>query len=675
MFETIDWLLIIAYLIFAFATGFMMKAKADESGLDSYFAAGRNLPWWWIGTSMVATTFAADTPLWISGVVAKYGIAGNWFWWTAAIGTTFMTFFFARKWRESGVLTDVELTELRYGGKEAAALRVIKAFFSSIFVNSLVLGWVFAAMAKITRPFIHWDKIIGADAFSFLESVWPSFFMFKDLNNTLSILIIALIVIIYSSAGGICGVIFTDLFQFVIAVFAAIAFAYFAIDHVGGLESMWTKIETIYPDTHQNYTSFMPSFTGNNALMPLAVFLVTIGFIWWNKDSVDGSGYFAQRMYTAKSPADAEKGSLWFAFANFALRTWPWVIIGLVAIVVYPINDPNSAQILEGDREMAYPMLMRDILGPGWLGLVFLSLMAAFMSTVDTHINWGASYIANDIYKRFINPKAEKKDLVKISRFSVLGISAISITIATQISSIDSVVKFYMGMVAGMGAPHLLRWFWWRTNAWTEISGMISGALSAIIVYSMDFSKGIPGEYLITGISLFSIFVSITVTLFTPPVDDTKLKSFVMKIHPLGFWKGLNETIPHKRTLKNSLILWFSSCVSIYCFLFGIGFLLKLQFLYGLLLLILGLGLLLYVLKLINQPDSDFYGWICPKGKTYACTQDSHQKFASQFLDSSEQDLLNDGWIKVFAEGQNRNWQCQQDLNEEMGKSLKQIGL
>ncbi|WDE95759.1 Na+:solute symporter [Lentisphaera profundi] len=675
MFQFIDWALIIGYLIFTFATGFMMKSKASEDGLDSYFAAGRNIPWWWIGTSMVATTFAADTPLWISGVVAKYGIAGNWFWWTAAIGITFMTFFFARKWRESGVLTDVELTEMRYGGKEAASLRIIKAFFSSIVVNSLVLGWVFAAMAKITRPFIHWDQLLGADLFSRLETLWPSFLMFNDLNNTLSIFIIAIIVIVYSSAGGICGVMFTDLFQFAIACFAAVAFSYFAVQHVGGLESMWTQIETLYPDTHQNYTSFTPSFSGDNALMPLAVFLVSIGFIWWTKDSVDGSGYFAQRMYTASTPADAEKGSLWFAFANFALRSWPWIIIGLVAIVVYPLNDPNSAIALSGDREMAYPILMRDILGPGWLGLVFLSLMAAFMSTVDTHINWGASYIANDFYKRFLNPQATQKDLVRVGRYSVIAISVISISIASQISSIDAVVKFFGGMVAGMGAPHLLRWFWWRANAWTEITGMIAGALSAIILYSLPISEHIPAEYLIAWISLFSIYLSIRVTLMTDPVDDEKLKTFVMKVRPLGFWKGFNHHVPHVRTMKDSILLWVMSCTSIYLYVFGIGNLLKLHLILGSFFIITATLLLIPILKKINQKEDDKFGWIDLEGTLFPTLEDNHAVFAQVFWDESEQNLLDKGWIKVHSLDNKRLWHSTSEPNPEMFSTLQTIEL
>ncbi|NQZ59858.1 MAG: hypothetical protein HRT88_20595, partial [Lentisphaeraceae bacterium] len=313
--------------------------------------------------------------------------------------------------------------------------------------------------------------------------------------------------------------------------------------------------------------------------------------------------------------------------------------------------------------------------GPGWLGLVFLSLMAAFMSTVDTHINWGASYIANDVYKRFLNPGATQNDLVRVGRYSVIGISIISISIATQITSIDSVVKFFGGMVAGMGAPHLLRWFWWRANAWTEITGMVCGALSAIILYSLPVSEFIPAEYLIAWISLFSIYVSIRVTLMTSPVDDEKLKTFVMQVHPLGLWKGLNHHVPHVRTLKDSLLLWGMSCISIYCYVFGIGFLLKLNYTVGGLLVFIATLLLVPTLKKINKKDPEKFGWLNPEGKFFATKIDNHGTFAEIFFDESEQTLLEKGWLKVHAADNKRQWHSQKAPTPAMFASLKTIGL
>ncbi len=609
MFQTIDWVLIILYLVFTFIVGLVMKSKADKGGLDSYFAGGRNVPWWWLGTSMVATTFAADTPLWVTGVVAKYGIAGNWFWWSSVISTMFMTFFFASRWRQAGVITDVELTEIRYGGKQAAVLRSVKALFSSLFVNCIILGWVFAAMAKITRPFIHWNEILGQETFDTIELFWPSLLVFHDVNNTLTIAVICIIIIIYSSAGGIRAVMFTDLFQFVIAMTSAIAFAYFAVDHVGGLSSLWSKLDQIYPDKSSEYTSFLPKLTGDDALMPLGVFLASIGFIWWNKDSVDGSGYISQRLNTAKSSQDAEKGALWYAISALVLRSWPWIMVGLVALVLYPVDGELAKNALDNggkvDREMAYPILMRDILSPGWLGLVFLSLLAAFMSTVDTHINWGASYLANDCYKRFINPGASDKALTRVSRISVVLMSFIAIMVATQISSINSAWKFYAGMMAGIGLPHLLRWFWWRANAWTEITGMVTGLVMSIIIYYFKETKALPGEYRIVIIGLTSMLFSITVTLLTKPVSEEHMKKFIDRVQPMGFWKGMNQNKNLGRTLLKCLVMWLTSVASAYSLLFSIGLLLRLEILSGMALFAFGLILMWFIVAHISKGESD----------------------------------------------------------------------
>ncbi len=591
-----DWVLILTYLLLSFITGLAMKRKADR-GLESYFAAGRSAPWWWLGTSMVATTFAADTPLWVAGAIATYGISGNWFWWSHAVGYVFMTVFFARMWRESGVITDVELTELRYGGPQAAILRAVKAFFSSILVNCIVLGWVFAAMAKITRPFVHWDQILGASLFSQLESNWPHTIVFRDFNNTLTILSLVAIVVAYSSAGGIRGVMITDLYQFAIAMFASVAFAVLAVSHVGGLESLWQQLEQLYPATHRSYTSFVPSFTGENALMPLSAFLVSLGFLWWTKDAVDGSGYMAQRMYTARTPEDSEWGSLWFTIAHLVLRSWPWVLVGLVALVVYPVGDDQSAMVLDNDREMAYPVLMQQILGPGWLGFVFLSLLAAFMSTVDTHINWGASYIVNDFYKRFINPTATDRQLVKVSRRSVIGIAMLAVLVATQIDSLDRVWKFYAGMVAGMGLPHLLRWFWWRANAWTEISGMVTGFIAAVVLYNLPATSSLRGEYLIAMIGLISMVASLVATWLTKPVDEEKLVEFVNRVHPVGYWRGWNGSSRPVRSVRRSLYLWALGVFAVYALMFGVGQLLRLSYAGGGILVALGVASLLLTVR------------------------------------------------------------------------------
>ncbi|MBL4654726.1 MAG: Na+:solute symporter [Bacteroidia bacterium] len=601
MFTTLDWSIIIGYLIFAFGIGIIMTKKAS-TGLSSYFVADRSLPWWWLGTSMVATTFAADTPLAITGIVAKDGIAGNWFWWSWIFTYITMTVFMAKKWRSSNVLTDVELTELRYDGDSAKILRGFKAFFLSIVINCIIMGWVFRAMSKITDPFISWKSTLGAESFNTLSTLWPSFLIFDNLNNTLTVLVIFLIVIGYSSMGGIRGVIVTDLFQFVLAMGAAVIFAVYALDFVGGSSGLIESIHNIYPDNADSILSFWPSF--DNAVLPFQVFLIFIGIQWWTLYFSDGSGYYAQRMNTAKTPKDAEKGALWFTIANFGLRTWPWIIIGLVSIVVFPLENPTQyhevGMQVGADREMGYPVLMKLILPSGLLGLTFVSLMAAFMSTVDTHLNWGASYLINDIYRRFIKPSATQKELVWASRICVIFIAVLSIMVATQINSIEGAWKFIVSLAAGLGITHLMRWFWWRVNAWTEISGMLTAfTLSIVLHLNLD---NIRDEYIIFIIAIVSLVVSITVTLLTKPVSDEHLRKFVEQVKPVGFWKSYGSYNPIF-LLKERILIWILGVTTTFTSMFGIGYLVLGSWVNGILNLSVFAVSLYFMLKKMNKED------------------------------------------------------------------------
>ncbi|MBW0435310.1 Na+:solute symporter [Leptospira yasudae] len=579
MFSIVDWSILFIYLIFAFGAGVLLSPKAGKS-LVSYFVADRKLPWWWLGTSMVATTFAADTPLVITGFVAADGISANWFWWSWAIGYMAMTVFFAGKWRRMEVLTDVEFVELRYGGKPATILRMVKAFYLSILVNSIVLGWVFKAMSKITGPFLDWKDLIGADGFALVQSLWPSFLIFDSLNNTITVLILFLVVIVYSSMGGIQGVILTDLVQFALGMGGAILFAVYAVSSQGGISGLLTKMEEVYPDRYESILSFWPDF--QDASLPFTVFLIFVSVQWWAQYYSDGSGYLAQRIHTAKNPKEAEKGSLWFNVANFIVRTWPWVLTALVTLVVFPLHDPtryfSEGQIVGGDREMGYPILMKLILPSGVLGIVFASLMAAFMSTADTHINWGASYLVNDFYLRFIHPTASDKTLVRVSRIAVVLMSVIAILVATQIQSIASAWKFLLAFASGMGLPQILRWVWWRTNAWTELSGMITALVLSMILYPM-FPE-VRSEYLLFWVAIGSVIVSITVTLLTPPVPQATLDAFVQRVNPFGFWKG-SESKERLEDFQRRIVLWFLGTVALFFGMFSIGYFFLLQFWQG----------------------------------------------------------------------------------------------
>lgn len=579
MFSVIDWFFIFMYLSFAFAAGILLSPKAGKS-LVSYFVADRKLPWWWLGTSMVATTFAADTPLVITGFIAADGISANWFWWSWAIGYMAMTVFFAGKWRRMEVLTDVEFVELRYGGKPAIILRMVKAFYLSILVNSIVLGWVFKAMSKITGPFLDWKDLLGADRFSIIQNVWPSFLIFDSLNNTITVLILFLVVVVYSSMGGIQGVILTDLVQFALGMGGAILFAVYAVSSQGGISGLLSKMEELYPDKHKSILSFWPDF--QEASLPINVFLIFISVQWWAQYYSDGSGYLAQRIHTAKNPKEAEKGSLWFNIANFMVRTWPWILTALVTLVVFPLHDPtkyfSEGWIVGGDREMGYPILMKLILPNGILGIVFASLMAAFMSTADTHINWGASYLVNDFYLRFVHPKADDKTLVKASRIAVVTMSIIAILVATQIQSIANAWKFLLAFASGMGLPQILRWIWWRTNAWTELSGMITALILSMILYPSY--PNVRSEYLLFWVAIGSVAVSILVTFLTPPVPQNTLDDFIKRVDPIGFWKGEDN----KKRLEDfykKIFLWLLGTVALFFGMFSLGYFFLLQFWQG----------------------------------------------------------------------------------------------
>ncbi|EMM72263.1 Na+:solute symporter [Leptospira weilii] len=579
MFSILDWFFILSYLLFAFAAGVLLSPKAGKN-LVSYFVADRKLPWWWLGTSMVATTFAADTPLVITGFVAADGISANWFWWSWAIGYMAMTVFFAGKWRRMEVLTDVEFVELRYGGKPATILRMVKAFYLSILVNSIVLGWVFKAMSKITGPFLDWKDIFGKNGFAIVQSLWPSFLIFDSLNNTITVLILFLVVIVYSSMGGIQGVILTDLVQFALGMGGAILFAVYAVYSQGGISGLLMGMKEIYPDKYESILSFWPDFQG--ASLPFNVFLIFISVQWWAQYYSDGSGYLAQRIHTAKNPKEAEKGSLWFNVANFIVRTWPWVLTALVTLVVFPLHDPtryfSEGQIVGGDREMGYPILMKLVLPSGILGIVFASLMAAFMSTADTHINWGASYLVNDFYLRFIHPGASDKTLVRVSRIAVVLMSIVAILVATQIQSIASAWKFLLAFASGMGLPQILRWVWWRTNAWTELSGMITALVLSMILYPL-FPE-VRSEYLLFWVAIGSVIVSIVVTLLTPPVSQETLDAFVQRAQPFGFWKG-NGSNERLEDFQRRIVLWFLGTVALFFGMFSLGYFFLLQFWQG----------------------------------------------------------------------------------------------
>ena len=610
--ESIDWIIFVAYLLVVFLVGIIVSKKSSE-GIDSYFVADRSLPWWWLGISIIATTFAADTPLAITGLTANGGIVGNWFWWSW--GATYITvsIFFAKRWRASKVLTDVEFIELRYSGKEASFLRGFKAFFFGIFMNVFILGWVITAAVKIAGPFIKWNEILGAETFHSFANVFPDFLLFKgDVNATITILVLLIIVMVYSSLGGIRGVILTDLFQFVIAIVVSIIFAVYAVDTVGGLDALQQKLSGIYGAERAGHmTEIIPSF--DNPLIPFEIFLIFVVVQWWVRYDSDGSGYIAQRINTAKNEKDAQKGSMLFAIAFIALRTWPWILVALVSLVLFPLNDPGAiypelGDTVGGDREAAYPVLMSLILPAGLMGLAFTSLMAAFMSTVDTHLNWGASYLTNDIYRRFVNKEAKQKQLVRFSRIMVIIITLLAVIVASQMDSIAGAWKFFINAASGLGVAQLMRWFWWRANAWTEISSMIAALLGTILYPSLfsQFAKDPHFDtYALVGITLFCIVTAVTVTLLTKPASEDKLKEFIERCSPIGAWNGAGMTKAAVGSFTQSLFMWILGLVVSFCGLFSIGYFLMLKPVYGTITAVLCIGGFVLLNKMMKKEAGD----------------------------------------------------------------------
>jgi len=590
--DRIDWIIFFSYLVVVLAIGIWVSKKS-KTGINSYFSADRSIPWWWLGISIIATTFAADTPLAITGITVKSGISGNWFWWSWVATYITVAIFFSKRWHLSGVLTDVELIELRYDGKQAAFLRGFKAFFFGIILNCFILGWVVTAAVKIASPFIDWTDILSVDTFSYISSIYPEYLRFKsDLNATLTIMALLILVSVYSSLGGIRGVILTDLFQFAIAILSAIYFAYYAVQSVGGISNMLDSIETIYGAQQAKYLlEFVPSF--DNTMLPFQIFMIYILVQWWVRFDSDGTGYIAQRINTAKSPEDARKGTLLFSIGFVALRTWPWILVALVSLVLFPIDNPGAnfpeyGILIGGDREMAYPLLMKLLLPAGLLGLAFTSLMAAFMSTVDTHLNWGASYMTNDIYLRFINKNADQKTLIRFGRIMVFVILIIAILVSSQIDSIQDAWKFFINAASGLGIAHLIRWFWWRANAYTELSAMLAALFATILAgYLKPENAGVHYEsFVLLGITSFSFITAVIVTLCTKPVNNIQLQKFIDKTKPIGFWRGQSHS-EGRDNLKNSIIQWIMGLTISYGSLFSIGYLLLQQYSKGIVALIL----------------------------------------------------------------------------------------
>ena len=557
----IDWLVIGSYFAFNIGIGFYYKARAGKSTTE-FFLSGRNVPWWLAGTSMVATTFAADTPLAVTGLVAKNGIAGNWVWWCFLASGMLTVFFYARLWRRAQVMTDVEFAEIRYAGKPAAFLRGFRALYLGIPINCIILGWVNLAMVKILQ------LIFGIGKFEAIVIVLG---------------MIALTSAI-STLSGLWGVLVTDVFQFVIKMSMVIILAVFAVNAVGGIEAMKTKLADAGRGDALNIVPAVGSLW-----MPMITFFVYIGVNWWATwypgAEPGGGGYIAQRMFSAKDERHSLLATLWFNIAHYAIRPWPWILVALASLILYPgLQDP----------ETGYIRVLIDYLPASLRGLMIAAFAAAYMSTIATQLNWGASYLVNDFWRRFVRRDATDEYYVRASQVATVLLTLISAVVTFFMGSIGGAWKVLIVTGAGTGGVLLLRWYWWRINAWSEVSAMITAfvvSLALQVGFGLDTDQ--PKQFALIMIATVAIttIVWLAVTYLTGPEPQEKLVSFYRRTRPSRTgWGPIAAIAPDVKASSgglSNLLDWIAGCTLVYGALFGVGKLLLGDTTRGLLLLAL----------------------------------------------------------------------------------------
>jgi SSS family solute:Na+ symporter len=537
---SLDWLVIVLYFVLSLIVGLIYTRRAGESA-EEYFLSDRKLPWWLAGTSMVATTFAADTPLAVTGLTVKNGIAGNWLWWSMVMSGMLTVFFYARLWRRAGVMTDAEFAEIRYSGRPAAFLRGFRACYLAIPINCIIIGWVTHAMAKIvglTMGVGKWQATVALFA----------------------------ITAFYSTLSGLWGVVVTDAFQFVLAMAGCIALAVFALGAVGGLPGLLTGLNTRFPDASP--LALLPDL--NAAWMPALTFFVYIAVNWWASwypgAEPGGGGYVAQRILATKNERHAFLAALWFNIAHYVLRPWPWILVALVSMLLYPgLADP----------EEGYIRVMVDHLPPFWRGFMLAAFFAAYMSTISTHLNWGASYLLNDVYRRFIRPAATDAHFAMVGRVATLGIMVIAGVITLKLRSVEGAWKFLLAIGAGTGLVYLLRWYWWRINAWSEVSAMIGAFVISLSLQQwagLDSDKPLGFAWLMLWTVAGTTAIWLIVTFLTPPEPVAQLKRFYERVRPGGWgWDEIAGSAAEEGPGYTGLLHWIAGCAIVYLGLFGTG--------------------------------------------------------------------------------------------------------
>ena len=548
----IDWLLLVSYLLLTLVLGLWLARR--NSGEEDYFVAGRRLSGWLAGASMAATTFSIDTPLYVAGLIGSRGLAGNWEWWSFGLAHVAMAVVFAPLWRRSGVLTDAAFTELRYGGAAAAWLRGIKAFLLALPVNCIGIGYAFLALRKVVEAL----GIVSATpvALGLTDTIWL-------------LAVVALLVLAYTVAGGLWAVVVTDLVQLVLALVGALAVALAALHAAGGMTSLLDQLQAL--DRPEVLSLFPWTLEGGRiqwlegAGISVPMFLAYVALQWWSFRRSDGGGEFIQRMLATRDEQQARLAGWVFLVVNYLVRSWLWVVVALAALVLLPD---------QGDWELSYPSLAVELLPPVALGFVVVSLVAAFMSTVSTSVNWGASYLTHDLYQRFIRPQAKGGELLLVGQLTTVLLLVLGVITALISDSIGTVFRLVIAIGSGPGVVLVLRWFWWRVNAAAELAAMLCGFVVGLLTSVLPVVRiedyGIR-LLVITGVSAL---VWLVVMLITPPESDAVLERFVRQVRPAGpGWARHRQRfdVEPLETLPSMLVRFLLACGVLFGGLIGTG--------------------------------------------------------------------------------------------------------
>ena len=550
----IDWAIVVGYFALSTVIGFIFTKRGGES-LDEYFLSGRQVPWWLAGAAMVATTFAADTPLVVTGLVAAKGVAGNWLWWNMVMSGMLTVFFFARLWRRARVMTDVEFAEIRYSGKPAAFLRGFRALYLGIAINLIIMGWVTRAMIKILTISLGISPFVAVG-------------------------ICFVITVAYAVAAGLWAVLWTDLIQFVIKMSAVIVLAIYSVKAVGGMDALIAGVSKHFGSEAAALSVLPVRVTPNGleayAWMPLLALSVFLSMQWWAAyypgAEPGGGGYVAQRIFSAKTERDGVLATLFFQVAHYALRPWPWIVTGLATVILYPTLE---------DKEAGYVHAFVDLLPTPWRGFMLAGFAAAYMSTIGTHLNWGASYLVNDFYKRFLRKNETEKHYVNVGRAATIFLFLASIGVTSQLTSVEKAWEFLLAMGAGTGLVLILRWYWWRINAWSEISAMVVSFLGSLVfmrVIPPRFPAGDPNATAWVMISTVAVTTVawVSTTFLTSPEPNAKLDAFYRRVRPGGpGWRQVSERLGYGReSIPGGALAWtnwIAGIIAVYATLFGLG--------------------------------------------------------------------------------------------------------